>query len=250
MIETQNLRKSFGKTPAVEQLGFAAPDGAITTLLGGNGSGKTTTLRMICGLIRPDAGTARVDGLNIATQRRAALARCGVLHDELGLYPRLTPREHLAFSAELYGLKGRARDAALERAIDLLEIGGFADRPTKGFSHGQRIKVALARALVHAPRNVILDEPTRGLDVFALRMLRRVLQQLRAGGACVLMSSHALAEITELSDNVVVVDGGCVRAVGSPAELMAKTGTADLESAFVALLDGGQGKGGKTRAAA
>jgi sodium transport system ATP-binding protein len=237
MIEITQLRKSFGKVVAVENVAFAAPDGAITTLLGGNGSGKTTTLRMIAGLIRPDAGAVRVDGIGVAIDRVAALARLGVLHDEFGLYPRLTPREHLRFAAELHGLRGSARDAAVQRAIDLLEIGDLADRPTKGFSHGQRMKVALARVLVHAPRNLILDEPTRGLDVFSVRLLRRVLQRLRADGACILMSSHALAEVTELSDRVVVIDAGCVRASGTPAELVAQTRAENLEGAFVALVE-------------
>jgi sodium transport system ATP-binding protein len=148
----------------------------------------------------------------------------------------LTPREHLRFAAELHGLRGAARDAATERTLDLLELDGLADRPTKGFSHGERMKVALARALVHSPRNVVLDEPTRGLDIFAVRLLRRVLQRLRADGDCVLMSSHAMGEVAALSDRVVVIDSGSVRAAGSPTELLATTDTSDLEEAFVKLV--------------
>src|SRR5690349_9093541 len=175
MIELTNLRKRFGKVEAVADLTFGAADGAITTLLGANGSGKTTTLRAIAGLVRPDAGTVRVDAIDVGADRAAALARTGVLHDEFGLYPRLTTREHLRFSAELNGLRGASRERAVDRTIDQLEIGDLADRRAKGFSHGQRMKVALARALVHSPRNLLLDEPTRGLDIFSVRLLRRVL---------------------------------------------------------------------------
>jgi len=236
MIETQGLQKTFGKVTAVADTTFAARDGAITTLLGSNGSGKTTTLRMIAGLIRPDAGRVHIDGQYVAADRVAALARTGVLHDEFGLYPRLTAREHLKFSAELNGLRGRSRDAAVDRTIALLEIGALAGRPTRGFSHGQRMKVALARALVHSPKNLILDEPTRGLDIFAIRLLRRVLQRLRSDGSCIVLSSHALAEVAELSDSVIVMDAGRVRAIGTPTELTAQTGTHSLEAAFVALV--------------
>lgn len=236
MIETQGLRKTFGKVTAVADMTFAARDGAITTLLGGNGSGKTTTLRMIAGLIRPDAGRVHIDGQHVAADRVTALARTGVLHDEFGLYPRLTSREHLEFSAELSGLTGRRRDTAVDRAIALLEIGALAERRVRGFSHGQRMKVALARALVHSPKNVILDEPTRGLDIFAIRLLRRLLQQLRSEGSCIVLSSHALAEVVELSDSIIVIDAGRVRAIGTTTELTAQTGTHSLEAAFVALV--------------
>jgi sodium transport system ATP-binding protein len=236
MIAVENLRKHFGRVAAVSDVTFEAPDGAITTLLGGNGSGKTTTLRSIVGLLRPDAGTVRIDGVAVADDRIGSLARTGVLHDEFGLHPRLTAREHLRFSAELFGLRGPARDAAAQRTIELLELDGLADRPAKGFSHGERMKVALARALVHSPHNIILDEPTRGLDVFAVRLLRRVLQRLRADGACVLMSSHAMGEVAALSDRVVVIEAGRVRAAGTAAELVAMTESSDLEEAFVKLV--------------
>jgi sodium transport system ATP-binding protein len=237
MIETRQLRKRFGKITAVADVSFTARDGAITTLLGGNGSGKTTTLRMICGLNRPDSGTVTVDGLELGNQRLAVLARLGVLHDELGLYPRLTVREHLKFSAELQGVRAGAVGAAVTRALQLLELEELAERRTEGFSHGQRMKVALGRALVHSPSNLLLDEPTRGLDVFAVRRLRTILQRLRTEGVCILMSSHALAEVAELSDHVVVIHAGRVRAAGTPAQLQANTGSDDLESAFVALTE-------------
>jgi sodium transport system ATP-binding protein len=235
MIEAQDLRKRFGKVEAVAGLSFAARDGAITTLLGGNGSGKTTTIRMIAGLVRPDRGAARIDGVDVAADRTGALAKLGVLHDDLGLYPRLTAREHLLFSARLYGMSSRAAEEAANRAIDLTGIADIAKRPTRGFSHGQRMKVALARALVHRPRNLMLDEPTRGLDIFAVRMLRDLLKRLRAEGVCIVMSNHVLAEVMELSDQVVMIANGRLKASGAPAELMGAANARSLEEAFVAV---------------
>jgi sodium transport system ATP-binding protein len=192
---------------------------------------------MICGLNRPDGGTVHVDGLDLGRERLAVLARLGVLHDELGLYPRLTVREHLKFSAELQGLRAAAANAAVTRTLQLLDLEELAERRTEGFSHGQRMKVALGRALVHSPRNLLLDEPTRGLDVFAVRRLRTILQRLRTEGVCIVMSSHALAEVTELSDHVAVIHAGRVVTAGTPAQLQASTGSEDLESAFVALTE-------------
>jgi sodium transport system ATP-binding protein len=234
MIEAQGLGKSFGKVEAVADISFAAKDGAITTLLGGNGSGKTTTIRMIAGLVRPDRGAARIDGIDVAADRTGALAKIGVLHDDLGLYPRLTAREHLVFSAKLYGMPSRAAEEAANLAIELTGISDIAKRPTHGFSHGQRMKVALARALVHRPKNLILDEPTRGLDIFAVRMLRDLLKRLRDEGVCVVMSNHALAEVMELSDHVVMIANGRLKASGAPADLMRQAKAGSLEEAFVA----------------
>jgi sodium transport system ATP-binding protein len=235
MIEAQGLEKRFGKVQAVADISFTAPDGAITTLLGGNGSGKTTTIRMIVGLVRPDRGTAKIDGVDVAADRTGALSRLGVLHDDLGLYPRLTTREHLVFSARLHGMASRSAEAAADRAIDLLGIPDLARRPTHGFSHGQRMKVALARALVHQPRNLILDEPTRGLDIFGVRMLRDLLKRLRSEGVCIVMSNHVLAEVMELSDHVVMIADGRLKASGSPSDLIGRTSTRSLEEAFVLL---------------
>jgi sodium transport system ATP-binding protein len=235
MIEAQDLQKSFGKVEAVAGLSFSAPDAAITTILGGNGSGKTTTIRMIAGLVRPDRGAACIDGIDVAADRTGALARLGVLHDDLGLYPRLTAREHLVFSARLHGMPARAAEDAASQAIDLLGIADIAKRPTRGFSHGQRMKVALARALVHRPKNLILDEPTRGLDIFAVRMLRELLKRLRAEGVCIVMSNHVLAEVMELSDQVVMIADGRLKASGAPSELIGRTATRSLEEAFITL---------------
>lgn len=244
MIEVENLRKRFKRINAVREVTFKARDAAITTLLGGNGSGKTTTLRMIAGVLRPDGGEVRIDGsIHVATERTRALSRLGVLHDEFGLYPRLTVREHVVFAAELNGLSGGRLAKAVNRAIDLLDLGDIQKRRTAGMSHGQRMKVALARAIVHEPPNLILDEPTRGLDIFAVRTLRAVLKELRARGVCILMSSHAMAEVAELSDSVIVMGDGKVLFQGPVPQVLQAANRPDLEDAFVALTEREASKG-------
>jgi sodium transport system ATP-binding protein len=235
MIEATDLHKHFGKIVAVDGFSFAARDGAITTLLGGNGSGKTTTLRMVAGLIEPLRGRVTIDKRDVRRDRQRALARMGVLHDDFGLYPRLTVREHAAFAAELHGMSGRRARNAVDRALDRVAAADIADRATAGLSHGQRMKTALARAIVHAPKNLVLDEPTRGLDVFALRVLRELLKSLRAEGVAILLSSHAMAEVAELSDEVLVIESGRLVASGAPSDIVAKGNGADLEQAFVNL---------------
>lgn len=235
MIAVEGLEKDFGSVKAVERMAFSACDGQITTLLGGNGSGKTTTLRMIAGAYRPTRGTVRIDGIDMHAHKNAALARLGVLHDDFGLYPRLTVAEHVRFAGSLHGLRGRERETAVERALGALGLADLAGRRAANLSHGERMKVALARSIVHRPKNVLLDEPTRGLDVFSVRVLRELLKRLRSAGTCILMSSHALAEVLELSDRIVVVEAGCAIADDTPAAVIAAAGAADLESAFVTL---------------
>lgn len=239
MIEVQELQKRFGRVRAVESISFACRDGAITTLLGGNGSGKTTTLRLIAGVLKPDAGRVLIDGaIDVSRERTRALTRLGVLHDEFELYPRLTVREHIQFAAELNGLGGRELRQSVNEAIGLLGLGDIENRRAAGMSHGQRMKIALARAVVHRPPNLILDEPTRGLDIFGVRTLRATLKRLRDAGTCILMSNHVMAEVAELSDDVVVLGGGNVLAHGSMQEIQRATGAGDLESAFVTLAGG------------
>lgn len=242
MIETRNLAKKFGPKTAVEDVSFAARDGVITGLLGPNGAGKTTTLRMLYGLIKPDRGSVEVDGRSFADHDPAELrTSLGVVPDEAGLYTRLTPREHLRYSGELQGLSGRALEAAVETLIDVFEMGPLADRRTEGFSHGERRKLALARALVHDPRNVLLDEPTNGLDVMSTRVLRRLIRRLAERGKCVVFSSHVMQEVSALCDRVVIIAAGKVVAEGSPAELQARTGKSSLEDAFVQLIGSEEG---------
>jgi sodium transport system ATP-binding protein len=212
---------------------FTAHDGQITGLLGPNGAGKTTTLRMLYTLMRPESGRVLVDGIDVATDPAAVRARLGVLPDARGIYKRLTARENIAYFGELQGL-GRAqiaeRTTKLAAALDMHE---FIERRAEGFSQGQRTKTAIARALVHDPRNVVLDEPTNGLDVMTTRSLRNFLLGLRGEGRCVLFSSHVMQEVAQLCDRIVVIAHGHVVADGTPDELRAATGCANLEDAFV-----------------
>ena len=232
------LRRDAKPVQAVQQVSFNAPDGCITGLLGPNGAGKTTTLRMLAGLITPDAGQVVVDGIDVVRRPRDAQARMGVLSDSRGLYPRLTARENIVY----YGaLQGMARDAAHARAESLarmLDMAALLDRRTDGFSQGERMKTALARALVHDPANIVLDEPTNGLDVVATRALRETLRFLRTpeGGAkCIVFSTHIMQEVERLCDSVVVVSHGRTVAAGTVAELLQQTGQDDFEQAFVML---------------
>ena len=236
MIHTENLRKQFGTVAAVEGVSFTAPDGVVTGLLGPNGAGKTTTLRMIYGLMKPDSGSITVDRQNVVSDPLEAQKRLGVLPDQSGLYPRLTAREHIRYFGNLQGMSGVALEAAIERWITMLDLKNVADRRIGGFSHGERTKVAFARALIHDPQNVLLDEPTNGLDVMSTRAVREVIRRLRAEGRCVLFSSHVMPEVSALCDRIVVIGRGQVVAEGTPDELLALTGRSTLEDAFVNLV--------------
>ena len=223
---------------AVKDVSFEAPDGHITGLLGPNGAGKTTTLRMLAGLITPDAGSMKVDGIDVASRPREALARMGVLSDSRGLYPRLTARENIVYFGRLQGLSADAANARAESLAQMLEMTTLLDRRADGFSQGERMKTALARALVHDPANIILDEPTNGLDVLATRALRESLRWLRtsAGGSkCIVFSTHIMQEVERLCDSVVVVAHGRTVATGTVPDLLAQTGESDFEEAFVKL---------------
>ncbi|MBS2020879.1 MAG: ATP-binding cassette domain-containing protein [Deltaproteobacteria bacterium] len=236
MIEVKSLHKEFGKVIAVDDVSFTAQDGAVLGLLGPNGAGKTTTLRTLCGLIVPDRGAAFVDGKNAATETLEAQQRIGALPDARGLYPRLTAREHVRYFGELHGLRGAKLEERCQAMLDLLEMGSVADRRVEGFSNGERTKVALARALVHDPQNVLLDEPTNGLDVMSTRAVRSLVQKLRAQGRCVVFSSHVMQEVAALCDRIVVIAKGRVAAEGTTAEIRARAGTESLEDAFVRLI--------------
>jgi sodium transport system ATP-binding protein len=236
MIEARRLGKRFGKTVAVEEVSFTAADGCVTGLLGPNGAGKTTSLRLLYGLLDPDRGRALVDGLEVGAKRREAQRRLGVLPESPGLYARLTAREHIEYAGRLHGLAGPALRRAVESLLAELEMGGFAGRRAAGYSQGERRKVALARALVHDPGNVLLDEPTNGLDVLGARAVRRHVRRLADAGKCVLLSSHVMQEVSALCDRVVIVARGRVVAQGIPQELLAATGASDLEAAFVELI--------------
>jgi sodium transport system ATP-binding protein len=236
MIRVEHLRKQFGEVVAVDDVSFEARDGAVTGLLGPNGAGKTTTLRMLYALMTPDAGRITVDEVDAVAEPLEAQRRLGVLPDLSGLYPRLTAREHIHYFGELHGLTGRALQARTDALLDRLDMREIADRRTAGFSHGERTKVALARALVHDPKNVLLDEPTNGLDVMSTRAVRDIVRRLRAEGRTVIFSSHVMQEVSALCDTIVVLAHGRVVAAGAPETLRAQTGHQNLEDAFVALV--------------
>ena len=223
---------------AVRDVSLAAADGRITGLLGPNGAGKTTTLRMLAGLIRPDAGRLEVDGIDVAARPREALARMGVLSDARGLYPRLTARENIVYYSALQGMARDEAQARAEALAQMLDCSALLDRRTEGFSQGERMKVALARALVHDPANIVLDEPTNGLDVLATRALRETLRWLASpagGGKCIVFSTHIMQEVERLCDSVVVVAHGRTVAQGTVPELRSRAGARDFEEAFVRL---------------
>ena len=244
MIAIDGVKKAFGKrreVEAVRGVTFDAPDGEITGLLGPNGAGKTTLLRMIATLVLPDAGHARVGGLDVVADRYAVRARIGVLSDARGLYPRLTARENVRYFGRLHGLGGAALDARIDTLFATLGMQSLADRRTAGFSQGEKMKVAIARALVHDPDTILLDEPTNGLDIMSVRTLRDELRALRAQGKCLLFSSHVMQEVAALCDRIVVLARGRVVASGRAAELVERAGTAGLEDAFVKLIGSDEG---------
>ena len=236
MIQVDDIHKSFGKVHAVRGVSFTAPDGKITGLLGPNGAGKSTTLRVLYTVLRPDAGTASIDGADVVTDSLLARQKIGALPHGAGLYPHLTARENVAYYARLCGLDKSELDDRVAHIINLLEIDEFADRRTKGFSQGQRTKVSLARALVHDPQNVILDEPTNGLDVMATRSLRRLILKLKDSGRCVLFSSHVMQEVAALCDDICIIADGRVAIDDSVDGIRERTGQDDLEEAFVSAI--------------
>ena len=245
MIVAQDLHKSFktktGLVNAVDAVSFQARDGEITGLLGPNGAGKTTTMRMLYTLMSPDRGQVTVDGID-ATQDPVAVRRAlGVLPDARGVYKRLTARENIAYFGELHGLSAAQIAARTQALSDALDMGDILDRQTEGFSQGQRTKTAIARALVHDPRNVILDEPTNGLDVMTTRAMRGFLRQLREEGRCVIFSSHIMQEVAALCDRIVIIAKGTVVAAGTADELREQAGEDNLEDAFVKVIGSEEG---------
>lgn len=233
MIIVKELQKNFGKIDAVKNLSFRAEDGKITGIVGHNGAGKTTTFRCLAGVLQPDGGQILVDDWDVRTARIEVQRRIGVLPDAKGLYPRLTAREHIRYFARLYGLDDEEIEMREQILIDRLDMHGFADRRAKGFSRGQRLKVALAQALVHNPKNVIFDEPTNGLDVTGVKAVHDLILELRDLGNCIVISSHIISEISKLCDHIVIVAEGCDIMSGSAAQLKRESGHSSLESLFL-----------------
>jgi sodium transport system ATP-binding protein len=237
MIKVDNLHKSFGAVKAVRGVSFVADDGKITGLLGPNGAGKSTTLRALYTVLKPDSGSASIDGIDVVEDSVAARARIGTLPHGSGLYPHLTARENITYYAKLYDMPADTIDARVQTVIDQLDINDFADRKTKGFSQGQRTKVSLARSLVHGPQNIILDEPSNGLDVMATRSLRELIRQLKAEGKCVLFSSHVMQEVAALCDEIVIIAAGKVALHDTTDGIRKATGCEDLEEAFIRAIE-------------
>ena len=237
MIEVTALRKSFGQVEALAGIDFHAHPGRITGLLGPNGAGKSTTLRILSTVMKPDDGEARIGGLDVTRNALGVRAICGVLPHGSGLYPQLTARENIRYYGQLHGLRGNALEQRTDGLIERLDLGAIADRRAKGFSQGERTKVALARALINEPRYILLDEPTNGLDVMATRDLRDWLIELRRQGCCILLSSHVMQEVTALADDVVIIADGRIAANGTPEELGREFSDTNLEGIFMAAVN-------------
>jgi sodium transport system ATP-binding protein len=237
MIEVRDLKKHFGKVVAVDGVTFTAKSGAITGLLGPNGAGKTTTIRMIGTLVSIDAGTVVVDGINAANDPEDVRRTSGLLTDARGLYTRMTARENIRYYADLRGIDRAQSEKTINKFAGWLEMGEILDRRTEGFSQGEKMKVAIARALVHEPTHVILDEPTNGLDVMTTRALRELIKRLKAEGRTVMFSSHIMQEVAALCDEIIIISKGRVTAQGTTNELLAMSGKNNLEDAFVALAE-------------
>jgi len=237
MIKMSNLQKTFftggAQVIALDGLSLNARDGRVTGLIGPNGAGKTTAFRIVYGLLTPDSGNASVDGIDVNSERMAAQRQLGVLPDVRGLYPRLTAREHIRYFGQLHGAGGKMLEDDIDDLIARLGMEEFADRRAKGFSRGQELKVALGRALVHRPKNLILDEPTNGLDVMSSRSVRDLIKEMRDQGHCILISSHIMSEVAAICDDLVIVTNGRAIASGTPDELREQTGASDIEEVFV-----------------
>jgi len=241
MIQVHEVRKHFGAVQALGGVSFTAQDGQITALLGPNGAGKTTLLRLLVGLLKRDHGSIAVDGVDPAVHPIAVRANIGFLTDQFGLYERLSTREYLTYFGELHGMGKPALAARIDEVSTLLQMDDILERRSKGFSQGQRIKVAMARTLLHRPRHLLLDEPSRGLDVMSTRALRVALAALRDDGCCVIMATHVMQEVSHLCDDVIVIAKGFTVAQGSPQQLCERTGIASLEDAFVSLVGTDEG---------
>jgi len=238
MIEVEALRKSFQSVTALDGIDFVARDGEVTGLIGPNGAGKTTAFRIIYTVMRPSGGRVRVDGLSTVSARRQVQERIGVLPDGRGLYPRLTAREHIRYYGRLHGLKGDFLEHRIDQLISDLAMEEFIDRRAKGFSKGQTRKITLARALVHEPQNLLLDEPTNGLDIPSSRAVHKLIRGIRDQGRCVLFCSHIMSEVASICDRIVVISGGRIAADGTVQELMALSGSDNLDDVFLNLTGG------------
>ncbi len=241
MIKVRNLHKSFGDVKAVKGISFDVNDGEITGLLGPNGAGKTTTLRMLYSLLPPDEGEIRIDGLDPTKDAMAIKRTLGVVPDSRGLYTRMSARENIAYYGQLHGMSRADINARIEELTETLDMGDFIERRTEGFSQGQRVKVAIARAMIHKPQTVLLDEPSNGLDVMSTRALRRYILELKNAGHSVILSTHIMQEVAALCDRIIIIANGQIAADGTADDLLEKSGCDSLEDAFVKLIGSEEG---------
>jgi sodium transport system ATP-binding protein len=241
MIKVRDLHKSFGDVKAVKGISFDVQDGEITGLLGPNGAGKTTTLRMLYSLLPPDEGEIRIDGLDPTKDAMAIKRTLGVVPDSRGLYTRMSARENIAYYGQLHGMSRADINARIEELTETLDMGDFIERRTEGFSQGQRVKVAIARAMIHKPQTVLLDEPSNGLDVMSTRALRRYILELKNAGHSVILSTHIMQEVAALCDRIIIIANGQIAANGTADDLLEKSGCDSLEDAFVKLIGSEEG---------
>ena len=243
MIKATSLTKSYGTVSAVNDVSFEAASGKVTALLGPNGAGKSTILRILSTIISPDTGSATIDGLDVTTDTMDVRRKIGVLPHNTGIYDRLTAIENIRYFGNLQQVKRAELTDRIDKLIHLLDMNEFCNRRVSGFSQGQKMKVALARALVHDPQYILLDEPTNGLDVMATRALRKVIHDIKDAGKCILFSSHVMQEVESLCDHLVILGQGKHKFCGTIKELQERSGTANLEDAFVMI----SSEGGSSR---
>ena len=233
MIKVTSLKKNFGNVTALDGASFNAEDGKITALLGPNGAGKSTCLRILSTIIKPSDGEATISGLSVSEDSFAVRQQIGVLPHNSGIYSRLNAVENIDYYGQLHGIEAHELDERIENLLDQLQMKEFCLRPSEGYSQGQKIKVSLARALIHDPLNILLDEPSSGLDIMATRALRDIIIGLKDRGKCVLFSSHIMQEVETLCENIVIIDKGIVKFDGTIDQFRNHSGSHDLEEAFL-----------------
>ncbi len=245
-IRARDLCKNFqdperGRIEAVSEVNLTCVPGEIYGLLGPNGAGKTTTLRMLSTILAPTSGSAEIDGVDVQKDPLEARRRIGFLSTSTGLYPRLTARETLQYFGKLHGLLGEQLDERVEQLIAAFDMSSFAEGRCESFSTGQKQKVSIARAVLHDPPVLILDEPTTGLDILASSAMIDFIEDRRSHGACILLSTHIMSEAERLCDRLGVIHGGRLLAEGTQAELLEKTGEAYLDAVFMKLVREAEG---------
>jgi sodium transport system ATP-binding protein len=234
-VAVDRLEKTLGANKVLRGISFEAHSGEIFGLLGPNGAGKTTTLRIVCTLLAPDAGSVEVLGFDTRTTPQEVRRRVGVVTAEIGVYPRLSARENIAYFAELSGVLDGELTRRVDAVIERLDMGSFAGQRAESLSSGQKQKVAIGRAIVHDPPVLMFDEPTSNLDVLASREIREFMVESKGRGKCVIFSTHVLHDAERLCDRVAILHRGRVVASGSTAEV--RGDSQDLEDSFLSLVE-------------